>query len=404
LLHRTAGASTLLALLALSISASAQSVPPPLTSDEAAAIAGKPAPAAPAALELAGEAAEPKATPAAPKPEPANPTVPPAKNALEQARNGVVILQRGGKPIGLGMVLAGDGRVLTALSVLGHGNNVDARFADGTVSSVRVERTDRAWDLALVVPQNVRWTSSLRASRGAVTKDAKLSAFTSRGNNKLAPTPVVVKGERTLVGGDNRLLGDALELTTRIKPTELGTPIVDDSGDVVAVVARACAAPSDKSCTLAPYAAPVRAIKSFLRTASGGAPPPQTPWLGVRGMADVAGPVKGVRCVAVQPQSPAAAAGLRAGPDPSTADMIVAVDGNPVTTSQALARAIRRHAVGDSVQLLVFGNGRYRPVTLTLRTRDGGQGVREPAFQPRKPPKVRRPPRLRPPEPRPRGY
>lgn len=286
---------------------------------------------------------------------------------LDKARKGVVVLERAGKAIGVGSVLAGDGRILTALSPLGHGNNVDARFADGSVARVKVGHTDRAWDLALLVPQNGRWTNGLRASRGSAAQaGSKLSAFSIVGNKDVAAARTIVKGERTLLGGDNELLKDALEVTSRFKSTDIGSPVVDEKGDVIAVIGRACAPVEDQPCAQVPYGVPVSAIKAFLRTAPAKAVPP-APWLGIQGAAEDAGPVKGVRVLSVHPRSPAAAAGLRGGRDKTAADMVVAVDGAPVVTPEALADAVNQRAIGDSIQLLLFGGGKYRQATLTLR-------------------------------------
>jgi serine protease Do len=74
-----------------------------------------------------------------------------------------------------------------------------------------------------------------------------------------------------------------------------------------------------------------------------------------------------VRVLNVHPKSPAGAAGLKGGTDKNNADTVVAVDGTPVTTPEALAQAINEHAVGDSVQLLLFGRGKFRQVTVQLR-------------------------------------
>ena len=40
--------------------------------------------------------------------------------------------------------------------------------------------------------------------------------------------------------------------------------------------------------------------------------------------------------------------------------VVVAVDGLPVQTPEMLAANVNQHGVGDSVELLVFGNGRFR--------------------------------------------
>jgi serine protease Do len=182
---------------------------------------------------------------------------------LVRAREGVVLLERAGKVLGIGSVLAGDGRIITALSTLGHGNNIDARFADGSVSQVRMGHTDRAWDLALLVPQNARWKKGLRASRVDPAKaGTNLRAFSLLNNKEFAPARALVKGKSTLVGGDSELLHDALELVTRFKNTDLGSPILDDQGDVVAVLARACAPVANQPCARVPFGVPVSAVKA----------------------------------------------------------------------------------------------------------------------------------------------
>lgn len=356
LLSVAGGAAALTALIFTASSASAQKKPRTPTSADAAAAAGQ---AARAAADAADQVGDSNIDPPKDESAPATP--------LNRARDGVVVLERAGKVIGVGSVLSGDGRILTALSSLGHGNNVDARFADGSVSNVKVGHTDRAWDLALLVPQNGRWKKGLRASRkDASQAGSKLSAFSLVGAKDLALARTIIKGERTLVGGDNELLHDALEVASRFKSSDIGSPVVDEKGDVVAVVARACAPVQDQPCAQVPYGVPVSAVKAFLRSAPASAVPP-APWLGIQGVTDDAGPAKGVRVLSVHPRSPAAAAGLKAGSDAKNADMVLAVDQAPVTTPEALAEAINGRAIGDSIDLLLYGAGKYRHVTLTLR-------------------------------------
>lgn len=306
------------------------------------------------------------------------------QNPLDQARQGVVILERKGTPVGVGTVLKGDGRILTALSPLGHGNNLDARFADGSVSQVRVGHTDRAWDLALLIPQNGRWQDGLRASRQPTAGlGSDLRSFSIVGGKKLMLTRTIVKGERTLVGGDSELLRDALEMATRFKDSDVGSPVVDGNGDVVAVIAKACAPGADGDCVRVPYGVPVSAVKAFLRTVPANAVPP-APWLGIQGSGEDTGVVRGVRVLSVHDSSPAAAAGLAGGSDTAQSDIVVAVDGLPVTSPEQLATEVNARSVGDSVQLLVFGKGRFRTVSLTLRPTPGTEpkAVRAPAPAP----------------------
>ncbi|MFT3773468.1 MAG: PDZ domain-containing protein [Minicystis sp.] len=73
-----------------------------------------------------------------------------------------------------------------------------------------------------------------------------------------------------------------------------------------------------------------------------------------------------MRVVSVAPSSPAEEAKLRGG-DRSESDVILAVDGAPVTSPEALSDAIRSHGVGEKVTLMLFSQGKYREVTVALR-------------------------------------
>ena len=108
---------------------------------------------------------------------------------------------------------------------------------------------------------------------------------------------------------------------------------------------------------------------------------------------------KGVRVLVVHPESPAEEAKIKGG-DRTESDVILAVDGVPVTTPEALADAIRAHGVGEKVPLTLFSQGKYREVTVVLRAAPepsaapaAGQPGRAPAQRP--PPSPRRPPQLR---------
>jgi len=285
--------------------------------------------------------------------------------AEDQALRGIVAIERGGQTICLGAVLAGDGRIVTALSPLGSGNDLDARFADGSTARVKLGHHDRAWDLALLVPQTGRWKDGLIASsRDPLQKDSAPRSFTiSRG--KVSSTAINLRGRRALLGADDASLDDAFEIGSRVSPLDLGAPIIDDDGRVVAVLGRGCAPNEGRPCTPVAFGAPIKAIKVFLRNVPASAVAP-SPWLGIQGVAETASVVKGVRIMVVHPQSPAEQAQLKGG-DASVSDVIAAVDGTPVTSPEALAEAIRNHAVGEKVPLVIFGQNKYRVVNVNLR-------------------------------------
>ena len=283
----------------------------------------------------------------------------------DSSARGVVLIERAGQPLALGAVLANDGRVLTALSPLASGNDLDVRFADGTIVHAKLGHHDRMWDLALLVPQTGKWKDGLIAStRDPVRPDAALHTF-SLTKGKIASTSIALRAHRTLLGGDDKKLEGAIEIGSRVNPVDLGSPIVDEDGRAVGVLARGCAPNDNRPCTPVAFGAPVQAIRAFLRSVPATAAQPAA-WLGIQGIAEPDGVAKGVRVLLVHPESPADDAHLKGG-DRTTGDVILAVDGTPVTTPESLADAIHTHGVGEKVPLMVLSEGKYRTVTVLLR-------------------------------------
>jgi len=164
-------------------------------------------------------------------------------------------------------------------------------------------------------------------------------------------------------GNDGKPFPEALAFKTAPNATSVGSPLLDTNGEVIALVTRACQKKPGSGCAPALVGTPVSVVREFLHSAPKGATLP-TASLGVQVVPDDSGSARGLRIAAVR--GSAAALGLRAGADARTADLIVALDGVPVTTSDVFDRIVQDHAVGDVVDLLVLGAGRYRHVTVVV--------------------------------------
>jgi serine protease Do len=296
----------------------------------------------------------------------------------------VVALERNGVPLAVGMVLDGDGRILTALSGLAGAESAEVRYADGTTVHAKVGNGDKATDLALLVPQANKWTEGLTASELEPVGAPLRVMLPARGAH-LGPAEAGVKGRVETHARDGAPLQPMLDVDVK-GPVVAGAPLLDATGSVVAVLVRACkgAAASPQAdampwaawgaaqeapaktapapCTPVVVGAPVAAIRSFLSKTPATAIPP-APWVGIRVEPAQAGSVRGVRVVAVAPASPAQKAGLR-----QDTDVIVAADGRPIDTPERLAEAIGKHAPGETVKLLVFGGDTFREVAVVVRT------------------------------------
>jgi serine protease Do len=289
----------------------------------------------------------------------------------DRARRGIVLVEQHGAPIALGTILGRDGRVLTALSGLAGANGADLRYADGSTVHAQLGRSDKASDLALLVPQSLAWTDGLEASD--VDPDgAELRAILPSRGGGVGPAHADVRRDVAAHGQKGLPTVRMLDVSVKGSPMA-GAPLLDAGGRVVAVIVHACKviptfppgpATGDGEplplppppCVPEPMGAPVAAIRSFLA----GTASPSTPWLGIRGEPQQ-GNVRGVRVIAVASPSPAQTAGLR-----PNADVIVAVDGRPVETPERLAEAVGRHGVADTVKVLVLSDQGYREVPVHL--------------------------------------
>lgn len=328
---------------------------------------------------LAGAAA-----PLAPLPG-TNPAVPvPTQSASagqQHISRGVITIERDSHVLGVGTVLAGDGRILTALSALGPSDTADVRYSDGSVVHARVGHKDKAWDLALLVPLSGHWIDGLTASEVDPSTELKSLIATHPGR------PLIVSAHfrgavdaRAREGTDD--LANALDVELPGNSPTIGAPLLDLEGGVVGIFVHACratlppvsapGAPAPPPAVSAPcaaivVAAPVSSIRHFLSQTPASAVAP-SPWLGIVGATDTTGTSRGVRVMAVAPGSPAEKGGLKSSDDRAQADLIVAVDGTPVDTPDKLSDVIAKHSIGDKVKLFVLGaDNKFREITVALR-------------------------------------
>jgi len=285
-------------------------------------------------------------------------------------RAGLVSIERNGKRLATGTVLSGDGRMVTLLSALGHGNGLVARYSSGAPTQVRVVLHNRAWDVALLAPLQRLEKRGLKAAKQA-SGGAVLSRLGLRGT-ALQLLAAGVEGDATLLGHDGQKLEGALLLKGYVAPSDWGGPIIDTGanearrGRVTAIVARACApnqkGKADAPCRLIPYGVPVEVLRRLLEKA----PPAPTAWLGVEVLPSPSSKPRGALVEKVIPGGPAAAAGLVAASGQQEGDVVVAVDGRSLKTPRDLLDTVAAHQVGDELSLLVYRGGEYRTVRVSL--------------------------------------
>jgi len=142
----------------------------------------------------------------------------------------------GGRGSALGVVLNGDGRVLTALSRLTPGQ-LFVRYENGSLELARIGHSDPVRDLALLVPKTARVQKGLLAARdGLGSASSSVVSFSLGANRALSASTQALAGAAELAGHP------VLKLSSTPKPNELGGPLLDAQGDAVGIVVSGCAA------------------------------------------------------------------------------------------------------------------------------------------------------------------
>ena len=178
--------------------------------------------------------------------------------------------------------------------------------------------------------------------------------------------------DRIIEAPDVTLRG-LLQTDAAINPGNSGGPLLDAAGEVIGINTAIAADAQNIG-----FAIPIDDIKPLideLRQGRGEVTP-ETAFLGVstKSVGDLSSDEldqfgisasRGAVVTEVAPDSPAADAGLEVG------DVIVALDGQSITTGSQLVDSIRSHAPGDKVTVEYERSGRKHEADITLDRRGG---------------------------------
>jgi S1-C subfamily serine protease len=275
---------------------------------------------------------------------------------------------------GSGFVFDDDGHIITNQHVVEGASSISVRFWDGSTRSARLVGTDPSTDLAVIkvnAPATFLEPLRLGDSSAVDVGDPVVAMGSPYGLEGTVTSGIVSALHRQMTAPNNFKILDSIQTDAAINHGNSGGPLLDQEGRVIGVNAQ-IESESGGSDGVG-FAIPSNTVRSIVSQLieSGEA---EHAYLGVS-MVTVP---DGAAITDVRPGTPAEKAGLRAATDtrivdgqevPTGGDVVVELDGRPISTSAELQSGVDAKQPGDSVSITVLRNGEHRTLQVTLGTR-----------------------------------
>ena len=286
-----------------------------------------------------------------------------------------VLVQSGGRTVrgsGSGIIIDPDGLILTAAHVVSRAQALEVTLWTGQALPARLVGVDPLFDAALIRAEtSVPLPTAPLGTATALDAGAPLIALGRAPRRQAGPT----SGAFIDLDLEARPGVPNLRASTRVWPGDSGGAMLDGRGEVVGLIV---AVTRDGAVSLSLSIDAVRRLLPDLLTGA-----VRHPWIGIAGRTltpDLAATLglagrSGVLVIEALPGGPAAAAGVRgsggtaSGEIPRGGDLIVAIDGEPVTTFGAMAAYVLSRRVGDAVTVQILRGGEPLAFTVVLGER-----------------------------------
>jgi S1-C subfamily serine protease len=272
---------------------------------------------------------------------------------------------------GSGVVVSPDGLILTNNHVVDSAKSITITLTDARKFAARVLGRDPDTDLAVLRGET---GETLPAARLANSKTVRAGQIAIAIGNPLGFQSTVTAGivsavGRSLRAQNGRLIGDVIQTDAALNPGNSGGPLVSSLGEVIGINTAMIMGAQGICFSVAANTA-LHVLTQILahgrvRRARIGIVAEQVP-LPARlayqtGLKQ--GSAVGIR--EVQPGSPADKAGLKAG------DLLVRLDGEPVTGADDVCRLLDEHRIGKAVPATIVHDGKLSEVSLRPMEREG---------------------------------
>jgi 2-alkenal reductase len=277
--------------------------------------------------------------------------------------------------IGSGVIYDANGWILTNRHVVEGSGGLIVELKDGTRYTARVYGIDTLTDLAIVkieatglATAPVGDSDSLKVGQLVIAIGSPLGTY----SNTVTSGIVSAKG-RSITVDTGQELNNLIQTDAAINPGNSGGPLLDAAGNVIGINTAVA-----RNSNGIGFAIPVNIARPIMQQALAGQQLAR-PYIGIHYVpinAEVAKEenlqvkagaliktADGTVQEAVEPGSPAAAAGLQQG------DIVTAIEGQAIDDEHPLDALLTQYAPGQTVELEILRDGSTQTVSVTLGTR-----------------------------------
>jgi putative serine protease PepD len=262
---------------------------------------------------------------------------------------------------GAGVVYDKQGDILTDEHVVSGATSVKVNFQDGTTASAKVLGTDPSTDVAVIkvnVPASELHPIALADSSTAQVGDPVVAIGSPFSLPETTTAGIVSQTGRSITAPNNYTITGAIQTDAAINPGNSGGPLLDANGHVLGLNDQIQT--NSGSNAGVGFAVPSNTVARIANAIVSGHPIKHA-YVGVELNGNsMSG---GAQVTQVQSSSPASASGVQ------PQDVITAVNGKAVNSTESFIASIDSYSPGDTVTLTVKHNGQTHNVKLKLGTR-----------------------------------
>ncbi len=282
---------------------------------------------------------------------------------------------------GSGFILDKSGHVLTNYHVIQDASRIEVTLSDKHKYKARVVGADKTRDLALLEINAPNLSPVILADSKDLVVGQKVYAIGNPFGLSGTMTRGIISAIRPIANPQGTRIEDAIQTDAAINPGNSGGPLLNSRGEVIGINTLIASNGADQSSGIG-FAIPINSAKSVLadlskygrvrRPTMGIVSLPIEPYLASQmGLAAQ----YGVLIQRVLPGGAAERAGLHGGKQQAYlgntpiylgGDLIIAIDGEEVTSTQDIAAIMDKHQIGDSVTLTYYRGTRKLTARLTL--------------------------------------